>query len=179
MWTECKNGAFHSPQSCSYSKNDLRIIIFSLRCLRLTGKVKEKTLLMNAALKGGTDVFSSAYVLSSCRKKHRLSRLESFTKRVSKKKLFTLAAYWREAALLNSRWPPGLWSHPWPRPPAALPSSMLTAVLKHTMWHAARLPSASSRPASSFLSTTTLRHPELVYFSTGVLGCVSFDWSKT
>lgn len=56
-----------------------------------------------AVIKDGTDMFSSAYVLSSCRKKHRLSRIESFTKRVSKKKLFTLAAYSQEAALLKSR----------------------------------------------------------------------------
>lgn len=51
-------------------------------------------------------------LLSSCRKKHRLSRLESFTKRVSKKKPFTLAGYSQAEAPLNSRWLLDLWLLP-------------------------------------------------------------------
>lgn len=121
-------------------------------------------------------------LMSSCRKKHRLSRLESFTKRVSKKKLFTLAAYSQEAALLNSRWLLDLWSHPWPRHhPLPLPSNLLISMLKHTMWHAASLPSCwwcflpPPPPAYSFFSypTTTFRHAELVYVSTVVHECVA------
>lgn len=87
-----------------------------------------------AAIKDVTDLFSPTYVLmSSCRKRLRLSRLESFTKRVSKKKLFTSAAFSQVAPLLSSRWLLDLWWHPWPRRhPLRSPSSMLVSMWKHS-----------------------------------------------
>lgn len=111
-----------------------------------------------------TDVFSSTYVLvSSCRRKHRLSRLESFTKRVSKRKRFTSAAFSQAAAPPDSRWPLGLCRRPWPwRHP--LPSQQharlgLSSLVFGVFW----LPTYSF-----FFPCTTFRLPELVSVSMGV-----------
>lgn len=111
----------------------------------------------------------------SCRKRHRLSRLESFTKRVSKRKLFTLAGYSQEAALLNLRWLPDLWPPPGLGPPSPAADS---SAWRNTSCLSCWVFSASL-PTASFSFFHCHRHAELATGGAAVEGCVAqaaFFW---